>query len=306
MARRSVLLLAAGSGLLLVAGSAAIAAAARERRKNTPGNAEQSSDGAADQAKEAPGGPSEQAPFSEAELQQHQKGFAAASEQFRKLRSKQISEAEAIKNYKGTTNDPYQVALAAALSVASAAANSIPVAGQAVSAVLAITALIVKFLPAGAWIAEVGGRDFTGWRAGSYFYHDVPIYGPKAELMLNALPHEYLGDKGKSLEALRKLIERWPVGPDWPVEISVFATGNDDTYFDYFYLFNPGQPGNLSQTARSRHEVFGMNVYSTADITPTGPRGFDPAQPLAWKIPGQRASKYDQAIKLEPQPEAGL
>lgn len=236
----------------------------------------------------------------------HLLGFEKAVKQFKADHAQQLAEAEKIKDYKGTQSTG-QLVVAGALTVAAAAVNSIPVAGQVLSAALAALALLFKLLPAGVWLPRIEGRDFTGWRADSYWYHDIPIYGPEAERMLEPLPHSFLGDKGQSLAGLKRLIAAFPSGPGWPVEISIYATGaNDDPYFDYTYLFNPYRPGDLSQTERDLEHVKGLQVYSPDDITPTGPRGFDPQQPRAWKVPGERRAKLDQVVMLEPgNPAAG-
>ena len=230
----------------------------------------------------------------------HLAGFQLAVQKFKADNAAQLAEAEKIENYKGTQSTG-QNAIAGGLAVAAAAANAIPVAGQVVGAALALLALLFKLLPTGVWLPRIEGKDFTGWRADSYWYHDIPIYGPEADRMLEPLPHTLLGDKGQSLEGLKRLIARFPSGPGWPVEISIFATGSkDDPYFDYTYLFNPYRPGDLSQDERNLEHVKGLQVYSPLDITPRGPRGFDPKAPLAWKVPGERRAKLDDVVKVTP------
>ncbi len=148
----------------------------------------------------------------------------------------------------------------------------------------------------GGHVLDAEGREFTGWRNGSWWFRDFPIYGPEASRFWPKLVEKmaFYSDQQK---ALSRLISAYPNGPG-PDVVSVISTG------DYEYRFNPVNPGNLSDAEKAAEHIRIMQVYSPADITLRGPRGFDPANPWGWKVPGERASVYDRAIKVDPSNEA--
>jgi len=61
----------------------------------------------------------------------------------------------------------------------------------------------------------------------------------------------------------------------------------------FFYTFNKSGNGDLSSAARDLRQVFGLEVWNPADITPTGPRGFNPLAPRAWIAAGQKSNVLD-------------
>lgn len=287
MARRSPVLFF-GALALLLGGGVALAASSSPARKPK---------GEGEPAPAPPEGSGPQLPADPADRQdlllRHQKGFIAGGKYFDAWAKGVIAENAQIEAFKEKgSSSPEATAIAAGLSIAAAAINAIPIVGQVASAVLVLFAVLVKTVPMGAWLPRVEARDLTGWAGDTYWYHDVPIYAPQALEMLEPLPHPWLGDNSQSFDGLRRLIAYFPLGPSWPVTIKVFGTGGADSYYEYSYLFNPTNPGDLSEAAKALNRVYGMTVYQPEDITPTGPRGFDPQSPLAWRVPGERRSRY--------------
>lgn len=132
-------------------------------------------------------------------------------------------------------------------------------------------------------------REFTGWKDNCWWLQDLPIYGPDASKFWPELTRLF-ALKVEQQRSLAKLISAYPNGPG-PKRVEVTPQG------DFDYLFNPSRPGDLSQAERDANRVYGMQVYSPADVTLRGPRGFDPQRPLGWKVPGERASVFDRVVK---------
>lgn len=224
-------------------------------------------------------------------LVRHALGFKKATEKWIKARKAELSESKQIEESSGQSGTKEANTYAAVLGAAAAAAQSIPVAGNAVGLLLGALAVLVKYLPQGAWLPRIEASDFTGWKEDTFWYHDVPIYAPVADSMLKGMPHPYLGDNSQTYDGLRRLIAYFPNGPDFPVVISVRGQGGDDSYYEYEYSFNFDRPGDLSKSEREAEHLRTMQVWQPEDITPSGPRGFDPSDPWSWKEPGQRRSK---------------
>ncbi len=242
---------------------------------------------------ERPPGPSAQ---ESAKVDAHKRGFAAAAEQFaewgKQKRAEDAADAEAERE---------RVIAAAAIASAGGVIASMagPIAGPVIAAIATGISLMVRYVKSWGGIIVGGNRlEFTGWRANSYHFRDIPIYGPEANRFWEICQSVVL--RQEQLEALKRLVAAYPNGPG-PDEVKVSFVG------DYDYLFNPTKPGDLSQGERDALRVFGQQVYSPADVTLRGPRGFDPKNPRAWKVPGEAASIYDRVVKLEPGvPVAGL
>lgn len=249
---------------------------------------EQSAESDAPPLPKPPKEPKKEAPS--AALVKHAAGFKKAVAAFQKEHAAELAEAKAIEESPGTTGSKEANTYAAALGVAAAAAQSIPVVGNLVGVLLGALAALVRYLPQGAWLPRIEAKDFTGWRDDSYWYHDIPIFAPVASKMLDGMPHPYLGDDSQSYKGLLALIEHFPTGPAVPV-VSVRGQGGADSYFEFEYSFNFTAPGDVSKESRDRGEVRTMTVWEPADVTPTGPRGFDPADPWGWKQPGERRNK---------------
>lgn len=286
MARRSVWLFGAlgvlaFGGLALASAQAGAAAPPRKDDESPEGEGEQPD-------QDEPTDPKGRA---------HLEGFRAALKDFAEASRRAVSESAKL-----TAEQKASGGTAAVLTTTIGAASAaIPVVGQIIAAAAAIFALMFRELGFGAFLQSLDGQIFTGWRRNTYAFKEVPIYGPRFAQLRPAI--EPISTRGNPLplDALQELAKAYPYGP--PVEeVLISDTG------DYRYLFNPSDPGNLSQEARDANKVFGQVVYSPADITPTGPRGFNPADPLGWKVPGQRRAKLDDSpVKLQPgKAEAGL
>ncbi len=182
---------------------------------------------------------------------------------------------------------------AAATSAIGAAAAYVPVIGQILAVFAQLLALMFKTIGYGAFIPRTDTGLFTGWRDDCYYFREVPIYGPAIEQLRDKIAPLVVKGAEVQLDALVTLCKALPSGPPVP-EVSIYDTG------DYEYRFNFDSPGDLSESAKAAEKIRRMQVYSPADITPKGPRGFDPQNPWAWKVPGERASVYDRAVRLAP------
>ena len=226
----------------------------------------------------------------------HKKGFAAAAQQFaewgRQKREEDQVDAEFAKE---------RTAAAAAVTAVggTVASFSGPIAGPVIAAIAAGIAAMVRYVRSYGGIIVGGNRlEFTGWRDNSYDFRDIPIYGPEAERFWEVCQRVMI--RAEQLDALKALVAAYPNGPG-PSEVAISSTG------DFDYLFNPSRPGDLSQPERDAKHVFGQQVYSPADVTLRGPRGFDPTNPRSWKVAGERASIYDRVVKADPNnPASGM
>lgn len=131
-----------------------------------------------------------------------------------------------------------------------------------------------------------GPPEFTGYRAGVFWFRDMPV----SAWAYQAWAKE-LGDWGKGvgesyLAALQTLALYLPIGYQVPL-VTVQPDGS------FFYTFNKLGNGDISDAASARREVFGLEVWNPADITPTGPRGFNPLAPRAWIAVGQKSNVLD-------------
>lgn len=165
--------------------------------------------------------------------------------------------------------------------------------------VILIKGITFAILNWGTHLVSADQREFTGWRSDCWWFRDIPIYGPEASRFWGELVH-FFALREEQQKAMARLIAAYPNGPG-PVQVEVTPQG------DFDFMFNPSRPGDLSQAERDANRVFGMQVYAPQDVTLLGPRGFDPAKPLSWKVPGERASIYDRVINAEPgNPAAAL
>jgi hypothetical protein len=55
----------------------------------------------------------------------------------------------------------------------------------------------------------------------------------------------------------------------------------------YSYRFNWHGNVDLGEYAQERGEIYWVEVWNPADITPAGPRGFDVTNPRAWYQPAK-------------------
>lgn len=182
---------------------------------------------------------------------------------------------------------------AAATSTVGAVLAAIPTIGQILALAAQLFALMFKQAGYGAFIPRTDTGLFTGWKEDCYFFREVPIYGPAIEQLKDKIEPIAIRGDNRQLDAFVTLCQAFPQGPPVAV-VSVSDVG------DYEYRFNVTKPGDLSEEAKAAEQIRWMQVYSPADITPRGPRGFDPANPWGWKVPGERASAYDRAVKADP------
>lgn len=146
-----------------------------------------------------------------------------------------------------------------------------------------------KSLFAGGAVAG-GPPVFTGYKDGGYYCWDIPVWSFTApmwiyEFNLASTPAARSA-WAPVFEAFERLATERPFGP--PVTRVRVENGGS-----YAYEFNIRGTGDVSPAAAARSEVRSFEVWNPADITPTGPRGFDPANPWAWKRPGLKASVFD-------------
>lgn len=189
---------------------------------------------------------------------------------------------------------------------------AIPVVGQIVRGAYELARKFVEVYAEGIrsgrggfWAngATSGIPNFIGWIAdksplgagiiplGDYWAFNLPMLSFAAQIQ----GREYLATQGKPLEpsvrAMITLCHARPYGLDVP-RMEVTATGL------YAYQFNRFGSNDLSEAAIQREEVYGVEVWSPDDISPTGPRGFDYRNPRAW-----RARAFAEAHGLPGSPQ---
>lgn len=221
-----------------------------------------------------------------AKAEAHKNGFATAARQFAEWGKQSQAEDAADRESAKVRN----AAAGAIYAVGGAVATVTgPIAGPVIVLLATGIAEMVRAVKSWGGVISGGNRlEFTGWRDNSYHFRDVPIYGPEASRFWEIC--QRIAVRPEQLEALKTLIAAYPNGPD-PSVVAISSTG------DFDYLFNLSRPGDLSQAERDANRVYGMQVYSPADVTLRGPRGFDPQRPLGWKVPGERASVFDRVVK---------
>ena len=219
----------------------------------------------------------------------HEKGFRKALQSFAEKTKAAATEAERQEKDKKQSG---QVA-AAATSAVGALLSKVPTIGPILAIFAQLLAAMFKAGGYGAFIPRTDTGLFTGWRDDCYYFREVPIYGPAIDQLRDKIAPLVVKGAEAQLDALVTLCKALPNGPEVP-EVSIYDTG------DFEYRFNFDSPGDLSDAAKAAEKIRRMQVYSPADITPKGPRGFDPQNPWAWKVPGERASVYDRAIRLAP------
>lgn len=143
-----------------------------------------------------------------------------------------------------------------------------------------------KSLFASNWIA--GGEPvFTGYRAGCFFFQDVPVLSLAGPIWAAQFAATADAVRKGQIASLVLLCGARPFGYDPVQEVTIQLDGA------LSYQFNRRGNNDLSPAAIARQEVSGFDVWNPADITPTGPRGFDPANPWSWKVPGKKMSVFD-------------
>jgi len=226
----------------------------------------------------------------------HARAFRAAMRDFaERVQAKSREEAQQASDKKEAGNVG-----AAASSVVGAVAASIPTIGPIIAAAAALFAIMFKSLGYGAYFPTVAIGLRTGFYNGCYIFREVPIFGPAIDRLIETIKPISLAGDPRQLDSFVRLCKAYPQGP--PVaSVDVLDQG------DYQYKFNLTRPDDLSEAARAAGQVRSMQVYSPVDITPSGPRGFDPQNPWSWKVQGERLSKFDvPPVRADPSnPAAG-
>jgi hypothetical protein len=141
--------------------------------------------------------------------------------------------------------------------------------------------------------------EFTGYKNGVFWFRDMPVSAWAFSLWGKELGDYAKGIGASYLASLQALAVHLPVGYPVPY-VKVQPDGS------WFYNFNRYGNGDTSQAAIDRKEVFGLEVWSPKDITPTGPRGFNPAAPRAWIALGQKSNVLDLVSGTVPVPTGPL
>lgn len=172
-------------------------------------------------------------------------------------------------------------AAASLLATASAAANAVPIVGQVAAAVTALIAWSLQVSDLLDWKnrgltkseldAGVNIRnrppERNGWQAGCYFFHDVPVFGPKVDDFNEGMsPSVKEGVWGAQWKAVYALAKTHPYGPPVP-RVEVLGDGT------YQYAYNKLGNNDTSQEAQGRAEVFLGRTTDPADVRATGPAG---------------------------------
>lgn len=196
--------------------------------------------------------------------------------------------------------------VAAGAATAGAAANSVPLVGQVVAAVSAVIAFVAQWCnvflqPQGLLASEIrrGVRlrirppEITGWKDGTYFCFDVPIFGPKVDEYAEQLsPKIRNGVWGEQWAALYRLAKAYPYGPPVP-RVEVLGDGV------YQYEWNIRGTNDRGTEAQQRGELRIAQTTKPTEITPFGPTGQPaPGQPTG--APDPAASGLD--LKAGPLP----
>lgn len=149
-------------------------------------------------------------------------------------------------------------------------------------------------------ITVAGAPIFSGWKDSSYYCWDVPVWSFTSPMWLSLFRASGASPAFEPLwQSFLALATTLPFGP----RVARVELQNDGSYF---YKFNIRGNGDLSAEAESRREIRGFQVWNPADISPSGPRGFDPANPLAWKRPGMKASVFDPVPASFSEPPGSL
>lgn len=165
--------------------------------------------------------------------------------------------------------------------------NAIPIVGQVIYGLWSIGKSF-----ADAWVSATMNGDqlfasnwkpagqpiFTGWVAdgsiGDYFLRDIPVFSLSANSEI--VPYiKYSTIYELPMMALSRLTEVFPYGAPVP-KVEIKDTG------EMYYSFNTDGNNDLSDSAVASGKVYGVSVWNPLDISPTGPRGFDPKNPRAW------------------------
>ena len=141
----------------------------------------------------------------------------------------------------------------------------------------------------GSYVTLGGDPLFSGFRDGNFYFQDIPVWAFTAPMWIT----EFTIAGGSQawqpmIQGFKQLAMGGPLG--YPLTIAPVTIENDGSYS---YRFNLVRPGELGADAIARQEVRGVTVWNPADITATGPRGFDPLDPWSWKQPGMKLSRLD-------------
>lgn len=197
---------------------------------------------------------------------------------------------------------PIVGAAAQVVGTAVNAAASVPGIGSVITGVYKI---LQMFVEAAANSARAGKNlfsapllqasqpIFTGYKDGNYYCWDIPVWSFTAPMWVYQFKAASTAAAQQAWAPVFAAFER--LATERPFGLSV-GRAMIENGGSYSYSFNIRGTNDLSAAAVARQEVRTFEVWNPADISPTGPRGFDPANPWAWKVPGARASIYDQGL----------
>lgn len=228
----------------------------------------------------------------------YQRAYAAwLSEQVR-LGRIEASRAQDAQRILGGLNIAGQLTAAAA-QVGGAALNAaagVPGIGAVIKGVYDIVQQFVQAAAAAAaagkglfdsGVVPGGEPIFTGFKDGAYYFWDIPVWSFTAPMWITEFK---LAGGGSAPPAVFAAFERLATSKPFGLPVPRVRIENSG---GYSYEFNIKGDGDVSPAAVGRREVRSFEVWNPADITPTGPRGFDPANPWDWKVPGARSSVFD-------------
>lgn len=197
--------------------------------------------------------------------------------------------------------------LAAGAATAGAAANAAPLVGQVAAAVALLIAYVAQWCnvflqPQGLLASEIrrGVRlrvrppEVTGWKDGTYFCFDVPVFGPKIDEYAEQLsPQIRNGVWGEQWASLYRLAKAYPYGPPVPW-VEVLGDGT------FQYEWNVRGTNDRGADAQQRGDLRIAQTKNTAEITPFGLTG-KPAPGQQTGTPDPTASGL--SLKAGPLPE---
>ena len=184
------------------------------------------------------------------------------------------------------------------LDAAGDAVAAIPAIGSVIKGVYQVVQMFIKAAAEAAsegrslfgTPARAGGEPtFSGYRDGNFYFQDLPVWSFTSPMWIT----EFTIAGGSQawqpmIQGFKLLAMGQPLG--YPLTIAPVTIENDGSFS---YRFNLVRPGDLGDEAIARQEVRGVTVWNPADITATGPRGFDPLDPWSWKQPGMKLSRLD-------------
>lgn len=190
------------------------------------------------------------------------------------------------------------VEVASPVVTAAGSAAGIPGLGAVIQGVWKIATLFEQIFVDAAkegrspWRGQVSSGEpiFTGFRDGVFWCWDTPVWSFTAPMWISVFVTAAGGPGG--FDAVFKAFDRLATAYPFGYAVSPVTIQSDGTY-TYRFSLSGTLGGPSVDGAPPGDSTRQVDVYNPADITASGPRGYDPADPLGWKVPGQKLAKRD-------------